>query len=192
MELNVPIPIFDHEGYAHPHFDESAADRQLIKHHKLESSEVPMSTHFAVGAMRGGALHLAPVRRIQQLRPSFAHVDAYDEKEQAEQETLDDDLEVRAGRGREVGRAGRGRVNAGRALSDQRRSAPSVAQGAPAKAKTGEKKEGPAEVKSSGYQRRESERAKTARLSSWSHQHSTEISEPFLNLNVQVRMRMFV
>lgn len=95
MELNVPIPLFDHEGYAHPHYDESAAEKQLIKHHKLESSEVPMSTHFAVGAMRGGALHLVPLRRIQQLRPSFAHVDAFDEKELAEQELIDDDdLEV--------------------------------------------------------------------------------------------------
>lgn len=59
-------------------------------------------------------------------------------------------------------------------------------QGAPPKAKGGEKKDAPAEVKSTGYQRRESDRAKSARLSSWSHQHSTEISEPFLNLSVQV------
>ncbi len=60
-------------------------------------------------------------------------------------------------------------------------------QGAAPKAKAkGEKKDGPPEVKSTGYQRRESERAKSARLSSWSHQHSTEISEPFLNLTVQV------
>jgi len=38
-----------------------------------------------------------------------------------------------------------------------------------------------------GYQKRESDRARAARLSSYAHQHEEEISEGFIDLAVEVR-----
>lgn len=36
----------------------------------------------------------------------------------------------------------------------------------------------------SGYQKRESDRAKNARLTSWAHQHKSEMAENFVELQV--------
>ena len=46
----------------------------------LKSSAVPSRANYAVGAMRGGELHLTPLHATLQLRPSFHRVDELDEK----------------------------------------------------------------------------------------------------------------
>ena len=51
---------------------------------RLESSAVPNATHYLVGTVHQGELHLAPLHSILQLRPSMRHVDAMSDAEDAE------------------------------------------------------------------------------------------------------------
>ena len=86
LELTTPL---DRNDYMH--YDDAAPVRQRLSEHKAVSHEVKMQAHLAIGAMRAGALHLTPVRRVLQMRNTLDHVDAADEREVAEMETVDDD-----------------------------------------------------------------------------------------------------
>ena len=44
----------------------------------LRSEKVPPKTHYAIGVLRGGDLHLTPLKGVLQMRPSFAHIDEND------------------------------------------------------------------------------------------------------------------
>eukprot|EP00613_Pedinella_sp_CCMP2098_P060798 CAMPEP_0171984976 /NCGR_PEP_ID=MMETSP0993-20121228/274106_1 /TAXON_ID=483369 /ORGANISM="non described non described, Strain CCMP2098" /LENGTH=1046 /DNA_ID=CAMNT_0012637817 /DNA_START=144 /DNA_END=3282 /DNA_ORIENTATION=+ len=155
-----------------PHFDNECSDRQRIADHVFASSEVKMQAHFVCGAMRGGALHLTPVRRVLQVRPSFHHVDRADDKE-AQMEALGaqnyrdeaDDMDDDGG----GDGGGGGAAAAGKAKS---------------KAAAAGKPPPPPASSSAGFARRESEHAKAARLKSWAYQQSSELSEAFVTLDV--------
>ena len=45
----------------------------------LAATTVAPETNYAVGALRGGILRIAPLATTYQMRPSFAYVDAADE-----------------------------------------------------------------------------------------------------------------
>uniref|UniRef100_A0A7S2WQ83 DNA-directed RNA polymerase III subunit RPC5 n=1 Tax=Rhizochromulina marina TaxID=1034831 RepID=A0A7S2WQ83_9STRA len=133
------------------HYDEPDEEelfsRQQIKEHRYVSSRVPHQTHYAIGAMRDGALHLTPVHRILQMRPSLAHIDQADEADQ--DQFVDEDG------------------------MDQARSASAA----------GAKKK---DVKPTqqAYRKRETQRAMNARLNSWTHLHTQELLDPFVDLAI--------
>ena len=51
---------------------------------RLVSTTVEPATNYAIGVLRGGALYLAPIETMAQIRPSFAHVDDADPAEESE------------------------------------------------------------------------------------------------------------
>jgi hypothetical protein len=147
-----------------PHYDADTPDRQRLTEHRSVSSEVVAQTHLAIGALRGGALHLTPVRRVLQMRASLAHVDAADAQEERDQEFIDD--------GSDIEDAANAAAKAASGPKDTVSSSDAVAAGAAA----------------TGYQKRESDRAKHARLTSWAHHNSAELSEAFLDLEASTAL----
>lgn len=57
------------------HFDRDAEDYLKQRYLRLQSSNVPALTNYAVGVVRQGQLHLTPVTAVLQMRPSLAHID---------------------------------------------------------------------------------------------------------------------
>lgn len=57
------------------HHDAEAPERMQLDKRKLSSSLVRPATNYAVGTLKDGALHIAPLRTTFQMRPSFAYVD---------------------------------------------------------------------------------------------------------------------
>jgi hypothetical protein len=116
---------------------------------------------------------------MMQMRPSFAHVDKSDDREAqlaelGENEYYDEVDEHGVsinggGTGGGVKPKGKGKAKAATTAD---------APPAPVSSSSG----GP-----SGFARRESEHAKAARLRSWAHQQSAELSEAFVQLEVHVR-----
>lgn len=47
-----------------------------MRSHVLASTVVPAKTHYAVGVVRDGRLHLTPIKSVLQMRPSVRHMDA--------------------------------------------------------------------------------------------------------------------
>ena len=62
-----------------PHVDERAPERMRFDKRTLAATTVAPETNYAVGALRGGILRIAPLATTYQMRPSFAYVDAADE-----------------------------------------------------------------------------------------------------------------
>ncbi|TYZ63128.1 hypothetical protein PybrP1_008211 [[Pythium] brassicae (nom. inval.)] len=74
------------------HFDRDAEDYLKQRVLRLQSSNVPALTNYAVGVVRQGQLHLTPVTAVLQMRPSLAHIDdAVDDDEED-----DDDVDMAA------------------------------------------------------------------------------------------------
>ena len=65
------------------HFDHNAPPQRHTEKLAMHSSKVPCHTHYAVGRLEGGVLHLAPVKRVLQMRPSLEHIDRTDAAEKA-------------------------------------------------------------------------------------------------------------
>ena len=84
MQLEVPL----HTGAAT--YDPAAAEHLRITRLALHGKPVTLrpSEHgsVVVASFQGGQLHVSPVARVVQLRPSLGHVDAADERRRAEVE----------------------------------------------------------------------------------------------------------
>jgi hypothetical protein len=65
------------------HFDRNAPPQRHTEKLVMQSAKVPCHTHYAVGRLDGGVLHLAPVKRVLQMRPSLGHIDRTDAAEKA-------------------------------------------------------------------------------------------------------------
>jgi len=65
------------------HFDHNAPPQRHTEKLVMQSAKVPCHTHYAVGRLDGGVLHLAPVKRVLQMRPSLGHIDRTDAAEKA-------------------------------------------------------------------------------------------------------------
>jgi len=153
LETSTVIPLNEH-------FDQQADERQAITEHRFVSTEVTPQTHLCLGAMRDGALHLCPVRRVLQMRPSLQHINAFEDREKNEMRTIYDDDD-----------------------DEEDEEAKKSKRSAKAKAEADAKQEKKnSSITGLGYQKRESEQARARRLGSWAHQHSAELSEPFVDL----------
>ncbi|KAK1943601.1 DNA-directed RNA polymerase III subunit RPC5 [Phytophthora citrophthora] len=65
------------------HFDQDAEDYLKQKYLRLQSSNVPALSNYAVGVFRQGQLHLTPLTSVMQMRPSLSHIDdAVNEEEE--------------------------------------------------------------------------------------------------------------
>lgn len=73
LEVEVPATT------SGPHFDDRAPERVKFDRRTLSATTVAPETNYAVGALRGGVLRVAPIAATYQMRPSFAYVDAADE-----------------------------------------------------------------------------------------------------------------
>lgn len=122
--------------------------------------------------MRSGAMHLTPVRRVLQMRASLAHVDEADAREERDQEFIDDDSDNDMVTSNSAAKSARSNRPPKDATTSSSSEVPTAGPGAAA----------------TGYQKRESDRAKHARLTSWAHYNAAELSEPFLDLEVQPRV----
>lgn len=76
---------------------ESDAPAPRLDRIRLESALVPNATQYMVGTVADGALHLAPLHSVLQLRPSMQHIDAMQEAADAERRRDGDDDERRGG-----------------------------------------------------------------------------------------------
>ncbi len=61
-------------------YDDNAADHLKTEYLTLNSVKVPPKTHYCIGVLRGGDLHLTPIKSVLQMRPSTAHIDANDDE----------------------------------------------------------------------------------------------------------------
>lgn len=66
-----------------PHYDTLAPEEMRLDKRKLTSGLVAPATNYAVGAIKGGALHLVPLKTTLQMRPDLSHVDGEDDAETA-------------------------------------------------------------------------------------------------------------
>jgi hypothetical protein len=118
-------------------------------------------------------MHLTPVRRVLQMRASLAHVDEADAREERDQEFIDDDSDSEMVTSNSAAKSARSNRPPKDATTTSSSEVPVAGAGAGAAA--------------TGYQKRESDRAKHARLTSWAHHNAAELSESFLDLEVQTQ-----
>ena len=81
-DMDVGLEEFEELGESFPHLNPFAKKKNRIAEHRLTSSVLAARTHYAMGAMRDGHLHITPVSRILQMRAGFEHVDKDDERRQ--------------------------------------------------------------------------------------------------------------
>jgi hypothetical protein len=60
-------------------YDTMADEYLQIQRQLLRATHVDLPTHFAVGVMKEGELHLTPCENIYQMRPTFDHINANDD-----------------------------------------------------------------------------------------------------------------
>ena len=56
-------------------YDHEADDCLKTKTQTLDSQHIPALSNYAIGVLREGQLHLTPIHSVQQMRPSFRHID---------------------------------------------------------------------------------------------------------------------
>ncbi|KAJ2721071.1 hypothetical protein GGI07_004214 [Coemansia sp. Benny D115] len=96
IELDIPLdvqsPMYNRERGRELGMGLSDSGR-LLDIQTLVSVDIPMSSSYLAGVVQDGALHLTPVHKLTQLRPSLKYLDRVAEKQAAASKLDDDDDE---------------------------------------------------------------------------------------------------
>ncbi|KAI8319434.1 hypothetical protein GQ54DRAFT_299343 [Martensiomyces pterosporus] len=96
IEMDIPLdvqsPMYNKERGRELGIGLSDSGR-LLDIQTLVSVDIPKSSSYLAGVMRKGELHLTPIEKVTQLRPSLKYLDRVAEKELAASKLDDDDEE---------------------------------------------------------------------------------------------------